>query len=117
MSRVSRVRVLALAGAAWVLLASCVARADELPPLEGIGKQGCVCSQVERKWYTHVWAEYAAEAPGLKAPDEEHKSWYWTRLYSIRDSRWAALKDCDRWLERLVKAAKKEKADAHSERR
>lgn len=76
--------------------------AYEMPPsMEDHGKIGCsiaeitVDHQTGSSWHTHVWVEF---------PD--HK---WTRLFSIRETRKAAMADCDSWMEELRKAVKRAK--------
>jgi len=71
------------------------------PSPETVEFYGCAISQRASTkqllggWYTVVWA------------DREHKNQSphdWAALYSVRDGRSQALKDCDQWMDGMAKA-------------
>lgn len=79
-----------------------------VPPNHGPMVYGCEVNTYDNG-YTHVdvWVDYAN---GWKEPTATKHGW--TRLYSMRDNRMRALKDCDEWMKQTKKALTK-KAKGH----
>ncbi|KKL24930.1 hypothetical protein LCGC14_2410370 [marine sediment metagenome] len=76
----------------------------KLPDLALTVSTGCHVSRVldtrtkKEAWQVVVWARHAGSDPEAK---EDWKLWY-----STRTKRMKALKDCDKWLERVAKKIK-----------
>lgn len=93
-------------------LALAVAATDKraLPPnLEKVEHLGCSItarqsSRFERGgWYVTVWADYHGQPP------PEASKHHWEALYSVRERRFDALTDCDRWMESVGRARRSER--------
>ena len=89
---------------AFLTLFAATSRPDQLPlppNLDSIEHYGCALAQFGPAWQGTGWAQHSGSA--------EHD---WSVVVSRRDgrhARLAAMKDCDRWLDRVERAVQRKK--------